>query len=175
MPQAASKTSNQIVCLYLQYHFRSKFCQLANITFWLTWSSIELNRLEIQSIHAPPTNDCNDQSLDRFSTVALSILVPSSSCSATRRSGNEAGMILRGEVPGMQEYLSKFSTFSCSRRKSSSRKHCPVTSPGGDSRMARMASEKIVGLRRSLLSALWDWVAADSIAWVRWSVHLSSS
>ena len=104
------------------------------------------------------------QSFDPPFKRVLSTLVPSSSCSATRRSGKEAGMILRGHVPGTQEYLSKSLTFAWSRKKSSSRKHCPVTSSGGDSRMARMASEKIVGLRRSLLSALWDYVAADSMA-----------
>lgn len=104
------------------------------------------------------------QSFALRSNCVLSILLPSSSCSATRRSGNEAGMILRGEVPGTQEYCSKFSTFSWSRKKSSSRKHSPVTSSGGAFRMARIASEKIVGFRRSLLSALCDSVAADSIA-----------
>ena len=103
-----------------------------------------------------PKLQTSHQSFDRFSKLVLSILVPSSSCSATLKSGNEAGMILRGAVPGTQEYLLKSSTFSCSRRKSSSKKHCPVTSSGGDLRMARMASEKIVGLRRSLLSALCD-------------------
>ena len=103
-------------------------------------------------------------SFECLSNFVLSTLVPSSSCSATRRSGNEAGMIRRGEAPGTQEYFSKSLTFSWSRKKSSSRKHCPVTSSGGDSSMAMMASEKIVGLRRSLLSALWDSVAADSTA-----------
>ena len=106
------------------------------------------------------------QSFEFVLNSVLSTLEPSSSCSATRRSGNEAGMILRGDVPGTQEYFPKFSIFPWLRKKSSSRKHWPVTASGGDSRMARMASEKIVGLRKSLLSALWDSVAADSIAYV---------
>lgn len=75
-------------------------------------------------------------------------------------------MIRRGDAPGTQEYFEKSFIFSWSRKKSSSRKHCPVTSSGRDSSMARMASEKIVGLRKSLLSALWDSLAADSIAYV---------
>ena len=112
------------------------------------------------------------QSFERLSKRVLSTLMPSSSCSATRKSGNETGMIRRGDVPGTQEYFSKSVMFSWSRKKSSSRKHCPVTSPGGDLRMARMASEKIVGFRRSLLSARWDSVAADSMAY---TIRLASS
>jgi hypothetical protein len=104
------------------------------------------------------------QSFEDLSNLVLSILVPSSSCSATRRSGNEAGMIRRGDVPGTQEYCPKSVIFSWSRKKSSSRKHCPVTPSGGELRIAMIASEKIVGFRRSLLSALCDSVAADSIA-----------
>jgi len=111
------------------------------------------------------------QSFDPPLKRVLSTLVPSSSCSATLRSGNEAGMIRLGDISGTQEYFSKSLIFSWSRKKSSSRKQCPVTSPGGDSRMASMASEKIVGLRRSLLSALWDSVAADSIAYTKRSAR----
>ena len=39
------------------------------------------------------------QSLEPFLNCVLSTLVPSSSCSATLGSGNEAGMIRRGEAP----------------------------------------------------------------------------
>lgn len=104
------------------------------------------------------------QSFEIFLNRVLSTLVPSSSCTATCKFGNEAGMIRRGEAPGTQEYFPKSRIPSWSRKKSSSRKHWPVTSSGGDSSMARIASEKIVGLRRSLLSVLWDSVAADSMA-----------
>jgi hypothetical protein len=112
-------------------------------------------------------NALHYQSFERLSKRVLSTLVPSSSCSATRKSGNEAGMIRRGDVPGTQEYFPKSLIFSWSRKKSSSRKRWPVTSSGGDSSMAMMASEKIVGLRKLLLSALWDSVAADSMACVK--------
>ena len=39
-----------------------------------------------------------------FLNVVLSILVPSSSCSATSSTGNSAGIILRGVAPGTREY-----------------------------------------------------------------------
>lgn len=95
---------------------------------------------------------------------ALSILTPSSSCSATLKSGILAGMIRRGEVPGIAEYLPKSFTPLWSRKKSSSKKHCPVTSAGGELRMPMIASEKMVGFRRLLLSERFTSVAADSMA-----------
>jgi hypothetical protein len=52
------------------------------------------------------------QSFDLFSNRVLSTLVPSSSCSATLKSGNDAGMIRRGDAPGTQEYFSKPLIFS---------------------------------------------------------------
>jgi hypothetical protein len=45
-------------------------------------------------------------SLDALNFV-LSVLLPSSACSATVRSGNITGMILRGTAPGTREYFEK--------------------------------------------------------------------
>lgn len=77
-------------------------------------------------------------------------------------------MILRGEVPGMTLYLEKSFTPACSRRKSSSRRSSPFTTAGGAWRIARMASEKTVALRKSLASSGFlrvnCSVAADSMA-----------
>ena len=73
----------------------------------------------------------------------LSTRTPSSSCSATVNDGNFAGMILRGWVPGMSEYLSKFVT-PVFRRKSSSSSRQPFTVLAGAFSMASIASEKIV-------------------------------
>lgn len=77
-------------------------------------------------------------------------------------------MIRRGVVPGTTLYLEKSLTPACSRRKSSSRRSSPLTREGGDLRMARMASEKIDGLRRSFASfgflTVNFSVAADSMA-----------
>lgn len=101
--------------------------------------------------------------------LALSYLFPSSSCSLTRRSGSSAGMILRGSAPGTTEYFEKSVTPAWSRKKSSSRTSSPLTFAAGARRISRMASEKIVGLRRSFDSsafAAWNfWVAADSMAY----------
>lgn len=79
-----------------------------------------------------------------FRNSALSTLLPSSSCSSTRRSGNRRGIILRGELPSTTEYFEKSSMARCLRRKSSSRSRSPFTVVVGALSMARMASEKIV-------------------------------
>src|SRR5271156_2690450 len=81
--------------------------------------------------------------------LVLSVLRPSSSCSATVKSGNFAGMILLGEVPATTEYFPKSVIPACLRRKSSSRVRRPLTTFGGACSIANMASEKIVALRRS--------------------------
>lgn len=77
-------------------------------------------------------------------------------------------MMRRGDAPGTTLYLEKSVTPACSRRKSSSNTSSPFTLEGGDCRMARMASEKMVGLRRSAASEGFFLVncsvAADSIA-----------
>lgn len=100
--------------------------------------------------------------------LVLSYRFPSSACSATVRSGSFWGMMRRGVVPGTTLYLEKSVTPACSRRKSSSRRSSPLTTEGGARRMARMASEKMAALRRSLASsgflAVNCRVAADSMA-----------
>jgi len=100
--------------------------------------------------------------------VALSTLFPSSACSATVKSGSFAGMMRRGFEPGMTLYFEKSVTPQCSRRKSSSRTSSPLTLAAGERRMPRMASEKMVGLRRSFSSSGFFLVncsvAADSMA-----------
>jgi hypothetical protein len=77
-------------------------------------------------------------------------------------------MILRGTAPGTTLYLLKSVTPHSSRRKSSSRSSSPLTRAAGERRMARMASEKMVGLRRSAASeglrVVKRSVAADSMA-----------
>ena len=83
------------------------------------------------------------QSLPSLS-CALSTLLPSSSCSSTRRSGNRLGIILRGVAPSTTEYFEKSSTPRCMRRKSSSRSSSPLTVDVGALSMARIASEKMV-------------------------------
>lgn len=57
----------------------------------------------------------------------LSILCPSSSCSATSNTGNLAGIIRRGFEPGITLYLEKSVTPHFSRRKSSSVSSSPFT------------------------------------------------
>ena len=59
-------------------------------------------------------------------------------------------MILRGDVPGTTAYLEKSVTPACFLRKSSSSSSCPLITGAGALIMARTASEKMVGLRRSL-------------------------
>lgn len=61
-------------------------------------------------------------------------------------------MIRLGLVPGTTAYAEKSVTPHCSRRKSSSRTSFPFTAEAGAVRMAWMASEKMVGFRRSLSS-----------------------
>lgn len=104
-----------------------------------------------------------------FDLVALSTLCPSSACSATVKSGNLAGMMRRGLAPGTTLYFAKSVTPQWSRKKSSSRTSSPLTFAAGERRMPRMASEKMVGLRRSFSSPGFFLVncsvAADSIAW----------
>lgn len=54
-----------------------------------------------------PIRNLNSRyNFDLLSRV-LFILVPSSSCSATRRSGNSAGIIRLGVAPGTSAYLEK--------------------------------------------------------------------
>lgn len=96
--------------------------------------------------------------------AALSIRLPSSSCSLTVRSGNSAGMILRGVEPSTRAYFPKSET-PLSLRKSSSRRQRPLTSFGGELSIARMASEKIDGLRSSERLTCGPCVAAESIAY----------
>lgn len=77
-------------------------------------------------------------------SFVLSILCPSSSCSATSSTGNLAGIIRRGVDPGTTEYLEKSVTPHFSRRKSSSVSRSPLTLLGGARTISTMASEKIV-------------------------------
>lgn len=79
-------------------------------------------------------------------------------------------MILRGVVPDMTLYLEKSVTPACSRKKSSSSNNSPLTTEAGAFKMARMASEKTLGFRRSLASSGFlrvnCSVAADSMAYL---------
>lgn len=83
----------------------------------------------------------------------LSRRSPSSSCSATRRSGRRAGMIRRGRERGTSEYLEKSVCPHSSRRTSSSSRRWPLTRSAGASRIASTASEKTVCLRGQLRDA----------------------
>lgn len=90
---------------------------------------------------------------DCFRNSTLLIRVPSSSCSATSSTGNSAGMILLGVVPGTTEYFEK-SVTPLLRRKSSSVTIRPFTSAAGARNRAIIASEKIVWIQvRSLMIA----------------------
>lgn len=88
-------------------------------------------------------NDLSSHSFERRNVV-LSIRVPSSSCSATSRTGNSAGMILRGAEPSTSEYFEKSVTPQRRRRKSSSRSRSPFTVSAGARNISSMASAKIV-------------------------------
>jgi len=76
-------------------------------------------------------------------SFALSIRRPSSSCSATVRSGNSAGIIRLGDEPGIKAYFEN-SVTPVLRRKSSSSSSCPLTCSVGARIIARIASEKMV-------------------------------
>lgn len=80
----------------------------------------------------------------------LSVLLPSSACSATVRSGNCIGIIRLGTAPGMTEYFEKSLIPVESRKKSSSSSNLPLTSDAGARSIASIASEKIVAFLRSL-------------------------
>lgn len=84
-------------------------------------------------------------------TFALSMRCPSSSCSATSRTGNLAGIIRRGVDSGITEYLEKSETPHFSRRKSSSVSRSPFTIWCGARSIARTASENIVYCSTSVL------------------------
>ena len=84
-------------------------------------------------------------------TLVLSIRCPSSSCSATSRTGKSAGIIRRGVDPGITEYLEKSETPHFFRRKSSSVSRRPFTTWCGARSIARIASENIVYSRVSVL------------------------
>ena len=84
-------------------------------------------------------------------TFVLSIRCPSSSCSATSRTGNLAGIIRRGVDPVITEYLEKSETPHVSRRKSSSVSRSPFTIWCGARSIARIASENIVYCSLSVL------------------------
>ena len=121
--------------------------------------------------------DCHYHNFAFLSSV-LSLLCPSSSCSATVRSGKRAGIIRRGFDPGTHEYFAKSVIPQSLRRKSSSSSSLPVTDAAGALNMPKIASEKISCVRQvprelvqrsqltavlnSLLSA--SLVAPDSIA-----------
>ena len=90
-----------------------------------------------------PRQDDRPYSLERRVTV-LSTLVPSSSCSATSRTGNSAGIILRGLAPSTSEYFEKSVTPHCRRRKSSSSSNKPFTFSVGARKISSIASPKIV-------------------------------
>lgn len=134
-----------------------------------TMSQDSSTLFEVQNLEVTDGKEC---SATRYSfallSFALSYLLPSSACSLTERSGSSAGIIRLGEDPGTSEYLEKSVTPTCLLRKSSSSSSCPLTTEEGAFSISRIASEKMVALRKSRASSglfLTNCsVAADSMA-----------
>ena len=128
------------MCLAIEY-----YSTLLMYTWVIYISSFQiLYQNALLGLNERQVHFASPQTYSLVRNFVLSIRFPSSSCSATSRTGNLAGIIRLGVDPGTTEYLEKSEIPHFSRRKSSSVSRSPFTVWCGARSIAKTASENIV-------------------------------